>query len=208
MKKIPTLFVRGEDFKVVNKLTSGCEWVFDHQGVATEKLDGMNIRVTIWPQKRGPVRMFAEKRRSPNKRQKKQGIVESWYVPVTENSEDKRLWQAVYNTDMSGWPAGTHYCEAIGPKIQGNPLGLTYHVCVPFDWIAPLGGSDLTTDYRRMDLLKRCPIHRIVDMSYEGLRQQFMQLESKFSPGHPAEGIVFHHPDGRQVKLKRKDFTF
>jgi len=25
-------------------------------------------------------------------------------------------------------------------------------------------------------------------------------------PGHRAEGIVFHHPDGRRAKIKRKDF--
>jgi hypothetical protein len=31
-------------------------------------------------------------------------------------------------------------------------------------------------------------------------------LRRKFSPGHLAEGIVFHHPDGRRAKIKRKDF--
>ena len=32
------------------------------------------------------------------------------------------------------------------------------------------------------------------------------QLESRYAPGHLAEGIVFHHPDGRRAKIKRKDF--
>jgi len=31
-------------------------------------------------------------------------------------------------------------------------------------------------------------------------------LESRYAPGHLAEGIVFHHPDGRRAKIKRKDF--
>ena len=28
------------------------------------------------------------------------------------------------------------------------------------------------------------------------------------SKGHVVEGIVWHHPDGRMVKIKRKDFGF
>jgi hypothetical protein len=32
-------------------------------------------------------------------------------------------------------------------------------------------------------------------------------LDSRFAPGHLAEGIVFHHPDGRRAKIKRKDFA-
>lgn len=33
-------------------------------------------------------------------------------------------------------------------------------------------------------------------------------LDSLYSPGHLAEGIVFHHPDGRRAKIKRKDFRY
>lgn len=38
------------------------------------------------------------------------------------------------------------------------------------------------------------------------LREYLATLESRFAPGHLAEGIVFHHPDGRRAKIKRKDF--
>src|SRR5687768_4156300 len=38
MEKIPTIFDRGDQFKVVNKPRAGCEWVFAGEGVATEKL--------------------------------------------------------------------------------------------------------------------------------------------------------------------------
>jgi hypothetical protein len=30
--------------------------------------------------------------------------------------------------------------------------------------------------------------------------------ESQYSPGHLAEGIVFHHPAWRRAKIKRKEF--
>jgi hypothetical protein len=32
-------------------------------------------------------------------------------------------------------------------------------------------------------------------------------MQSLYSPGHLAEGIVFHHSDGRRAKIKRKDFV-
>lgn len=33
------------------------------------------------------------------------------------------------------------------------------------------------------------------------------QQATDTQPGHLAEGIVFHHPDGRRAKIKRKDFA-
>ncbi|MFD0563797.1 hypothetical protein ACFQ2M_18610 [Kitasatospora saccharophila] len=47
---------------------------------------------------------------------------------------------------------------------------------------------------------------RGVPRSYRGLREHLAELESRFAPGALAEGIVFHHPDGRRAKIKRKDF--
>lgn len=50
------------------------------------------------------------------------------------------------------------------------------------------------------------PVYREVPRTYEGLRELLAELESRFSPGELAEGIVFHHPDGRRAKIKRKDY--
>ena len=47
MEKIPTIFERDERFKVTPRIKPGCEWVFEGAGEPTEKLDGMNIRLTI-----------------------------------------------------------------------------------------------------------------------------------------------------------------
>ena len=66
--------------------------------------------------------------------------------------------------------------ELCGPKIQGNPEHLGGHQLIP---------------------------HGIVSLSnvprdFEGLKAWFKDKD--------IEGIVWHHPDGRMVKIKKKDF--
>jgi hypothetical protein len=183
MEKIPTLFDRDDHFRVVDKLRAGCAWVLDGEGTPTEKLDGSNVRLTV----RSGQLVRVEKRRNPSKQQKQQGIVDGWYVDADDASaEDKWLLAAARATDVSGWPDGEHPCEALGPRIQGNPLGLPGQLCVPFNL--------------------RAPVYQDVPRNYQELREFLATLESKFAPGHLAEGIVFHHPDGRRAKIKRKDF--
>ncbi|MBX9693433.1 MAG: RNA ligase family protein [Cyanobacteria bacterium] len=183
MEKIPTIFDRGSDFRVVNSVRKGCEWVFAGEGDATEKLDGMNIRLTI----RTGKLVRVEKRRNPSKVQKAQGIIDGWYIDADEyGAEDKWLFEAARGTNLATWPDGEHPCEALGPNIQGNPLKLEHHLCVPFNLEIP-----------KFNHLKR---------DYESLREELARLESLYSPGNLVEGIVFHHPDGRRAKIKRKDF--
>lgn len=183
MEKIPTLFERDERFHVIDRPRAECAWVFDGAGTGTEKLDGTNVRLTV----RSGQLVRVEKRRNPSKAQKLQGIVDGWYVDADNGSaEDKWILAAAGNTDVSGWSDGEHSCEALGPRVQGNPLGLDDHRCVPFNLAAPT--------------LPEVP------RSYRELRDFLATLDSRFSPGHLAEGIVFHHPDGRRAKIKRKDF--
>jgi hypothetical protein len=184
MEKIPTIFERGDGFKVMNQPRKGCEWVFAGEGRATEKIDGTNVRITV---RSGQV-VRVEKRRNPNKIQKQQGIIDGWYVDADEfGKEDKWIFESVRGTDVSGWPDGEHSAEAVGPHVQGNPLGLPKDICVPFNL--------------------EIPAYDDVPRTYEGLKAFLANLDSKFSPGHLAEGIVFHHPDGRRAKIKRKDFA-
>jgi hypothetical protein len=183
MEKIPTIFERGADFKVLDKRRQGCEWVFAGEGRATEKLDGSNVRLTV---RAGQV-VRVEKRRNPTKTQKERGVIDGWYVDADEYAkEDKHLFAAVKGTDVEGWPDGEHSCEALGPNIQGNPLALAKNLCLPFNLEAP--------------------VYENVPRSFDELKAFLAALDSKFAPGHRAEGIVFHHPDGRRAKIKRKDF--
>ncbi|MEU1514845.1 hypothetical protein ABZ490_22225 [Streptomyces sp. NPDC005811] len=183
MEKIPTMFERGGDFRVVDRARPECAWVFAGEGAPTEKLDGTNVRLTI----RGGHLVRVEKRRNPDKAQKQQGIVDGWYVDTDEHGpEDKWILAAARSTDVTTWPDGEHACEALGPRIQGNPLKLDGWLCVPFNL--------------------EVPVYEAAPRSYEGLREFLAELESRYAPGSLAEGIVFHHPDGRRAKIKRKDF--
>jgi len=185
MEKIPTVFDRGDNFKVIDKVREECNWVIAGEGIPTEKLDGTNIRLTV----RSGVIVRVEKRRNPNKSQKAQGIKDGWYVDANiESKEDKWIFEAVENTNVHDWPDDEHSCEALGPKIQGNPLGLLDHKCVPFNLTIP--------DYNE------------VTRTFEGMKEFLAEVESKYCPGHMAEGIVFHHSDGRRAKIKRKDFKY
>jgi len=66
--------------------------------------------------------------------------------------------------------------ELCGPKIQGNHEGFAKHVLIPH-------GKEILKD---------------VPLSFEGIKQYLYPLS--------IEGIVWHHPDGRMVKIKRTDF--
>jgi hypothetical protein len=144
---------------------------------------GTNVRLTI----RAGQCVRVEKRRNPTKAQKKNGVIDGWYVDADEyGTEDKWIYEAASNTGIKLWPDGEHSCEALGPKIQGNPLGLEHHLCVLFD----------------LDI----PSYDDIPRSYNGLHKALADLESRYSPTNLAEGVVFHHPDGRRAKIKRKDF--
>ncbi|WP_309110923.1 hypothetical protein [Saccharothrix sp.] len=183
VEKIPTLFERDDRFRVTDRPKAECAWVFAGEGVGTEKLDGTNVRLTV----RSGHLVRVEKRRNPGREQKALGIVDGWYVDTSADSaEDKWILAAAEGTDVSQWPDGEHSCEALGPRIQGNPLGLDTHLCVPFNTNAP--------------------VYEDVPRGYAELREFLSTLESRYAPGNLAEGIVFHHPDGRRAKIKRKDF--
>lgn len=68
--------------------------------------------------------------------------------------------------------------ELLGPKVQGNPEGLARHALIRH-------GADPLPDAPR---------------DFDGLRE-FLRTRN-------IEGIVWHHPDGRMVKIKAKDFGF
>jgi hypothetical protein len=67
--------------------------------------------------------------------------------------------------------------ELCGPKVQGNPERFKAHVLI---------AHATATQYSN------------VSRTYDGLRDF---LEAK-----DIEGLVFHHPDGRMAKIKKRDF--
>ena len=194
MRKIPTIFTRLDDGSIVNEITSGCRWVTRGEGVPIEKLDGTNIRLTV----RNGIIVRVEKRRNPKPQELQkaanQGVrqLDPWYTDANrDDPADQHIFAAV---DFVPQPVvlddGEYSAEAVGPKIQGNPLGLTEPACFLFS--VPSVANTLAYQY--------------VPTGFEELRAWFQTAQSIYSPGHAPEGIVFHHPDGRRAKIKAEDF--
>lgn len=103
---------------------------------------------------------------------------------VDPNTGKQQGWVPVTDNPQDKWhrEAFSQYVwedgtyELCGPKVQGNPEKLYHH-----------------TLYRHGQLnLPDCP------RDFEGLKRFFQE--------HDIEGVVWHHPDGRMVKIKGKDF--
>ncbi len=179
MRKIPTLFVRdpANMGRVTREVTPGCEWVLAGEGFATRKWDGTNVRVTM---KDGALVNF-EKRRNPTREEKAQGAEPGYVETSSHDPSDKHIITAAASTDFSAWPDGEWPCEALGPKIQGGTDSDTPRL-VEFS----------------IPAWARICEHPDVPRDFDGL--------SEFLGSTPWEGIVWHHPDGRMTKIKRRDF--
>jgi len=178
MKKIISLFQRNYDGDrlVRDEVVPGAEWVLAGEGTATEKYDGTACLV-----KDGQLykRYDCKKGKTPPS-----GFIPAQSAdPVTGHWPG---WLSVQVTDpadkwfLKGWDALDERpdgtFECVGLKVQGNPYGLKGH----YLW------------EHGKTLLTNCP------RDFNGIRQF---LESK-----SIEGIVWHHEDGRMVKIKRRDF--
>lgn len=183
MKKIPTLFERTEDRRhVTDVVTPGCEWVLAGEGVATRKYDGTCVLV----RRDGlAVNAYARREVKPGKDAPPHFVLAD-YDPETGKTVG---WEPAGQSGFAKFideavnahpllTPGTY--ELIGPKIQGNPEGVETHQLV----------AHATAErYPAMN----CP------KGYDELRSALTALSW--------EGIVWHHPDGRMVKLKRRDFA-
>ena len=184
MKKIQTIFGRNwdGDRKVFNEPIIGLSLLDD--ATPTEKLDGTNVRLTIRSHK--VVRV--EKRRNPSKREKHEGINEPWYVDADEFSPgDKYIFEAVRSREYSEIEDGEWSGEAVGEKIQGNPLNLVGHTVCLFS-------------------CDEAPIFEEVPTSFDELKEWLPKQKSKFGNDCGIEGIVWHCENGEMYKIKVKDF--
>jgi len=183
MQKVITLFKR--DYKgtrlVLNELVEGSEWVTTGEGRATEKIDGTSCLIRDGKLYK---RFDAKQGKIPpsnfeSAQNKPDPVTGHWpgWVPVGDGPEDKWYRQAWENRGLAKNSLGESATyELIGPKVQGNKYELTEHRF-------RLHG-DVTLDAPR---------------DFDGLRRYFEE-----NPQY--EGIVWHHQDGRLVKLKRRDF--
>ena len=187
MKKIISLFQRNydTDHLVRNEVVPGAEWVIAGEGVPTRKWDGtccmvrdgrLYKRFELKAGRVAPPEFEPAQEPDPVT-----GDVPGW-VPVGDGSEDRWHREAFDSMVVFGEVGNAGIVsfdgtyELCGPKVNGNPEGFPIHVLVKH-------GIHILPDALR-DL--------------DGLKAYFA--------AHDIEGIVWHHPDGRMVKIKGKDF--
>lgn len=178
MKKTVSLFQRNYDGDrlVRDEVVPGAEWVTAGEGVATRKFDGT---CCLWREGR----LWKRHEMKAGKLPPPGFVMAQEPDPVTG--------------DVPGWvpvgdgPDDARHREAlstpweavdgatyelVGPKVQKNPEGYASHVLVKH-------GCEVLAD---------CP-------------RTFDELRDYLRDGS-IEGVVWHHPDGRMVKIKGKDF--
>lgn len=178
MQKIISLFKRNYEGnrQVFNELVSGAEWVISGEGVATEKIDGTACMI------RGGKyfkRYDAKRGKTPPPD----------FEPAQEPDPITGHWPGWVPVSETN-PADKWHREArntdlnegtfelIGPKIEGNPYKLEVHRLVKH-------GEYIISE-------------NLYERNFEGIK--------KFLSQTIIEGIVWHHPDGRMVKIKARDF--
>jgi hypothetical protein len=192
MRKIPTVFVRDENDRryVTTDVTPGCEWVLAGEGVPTRKYDGTCVMFdgSYWYARREVKagKLVPAGFESVNF-DEMTGKTVGW-EPIEQSAFAKYHAEAIAaGALLDRYPidtpqAGGTY-ELIGEKINGNPEAMTGHVVVRHGYRAYASDQAL----------------RDLKLDHDGLREWLL--------AHPEwEGIVFHHPDGRMAKIKRRDF--
>lgn len=183
MRKIISLFVRDyEGTRLVrDEVVPGAEWVIAGEGVATRKWDGSACMVR---DSRLFKRYDAKHGKMPptgfEPSQEPDPETGHWpgWVPVGMGPEDRWHREAFDAPPaVEDTPWLDGTYELVGPKVNGGHDGLTYHTLIPHGH----------------EPLKDAP------------RRTFHAIAA-FLEGVPIEGIVWHHPDGRMVKVKARDF--
>jgi hypothetical protein len=180
VKKIISLFQRNYDTDklVRDEIVPGAEWVVSGEGTATRKWDGTCCMI-----REGKLfkRYDAEEGKTPPPNFEPA----QEYDPVTGHmpgwlpvgdGPEDKWFREAFGLRDPDGPPGDGSYELCGPKVNGNPERLPGHVLIPH-------GEDLLPSAPR---------------DFEGLRA--------FLAGGTFEGIVWHHPDGRMVKIKARDF--
>ena len=185
MKKIPTLFERefddrGKLKRVLETPKTGFEWVFDGEGVATEKVDGVCCAIIGGKfYKRFDAK---EGRKIPDgaipcmpMRDPYTGHWPHWLPVDFERGGDKWFVAAYKN---SPWITEDGTYEAVGPHFQNNPYGLD-------DDFLEKHGRIKIPDFPR---------------TFDGMKEYLRT--------HEIEGVVFWKDGEPKCEIKRSDFGF
>lgn len=181
MKKIISLFQRNYegDRLVRDEVVPGAEWVIAGEGIATEKFDGTCCMIQDGVLYK---RYDAKHGKTPPEgflpAQRPDPITGHWPGWLVVKTDDPA---DIWHIEVLPYPEDLPDAtyELVGPKIQGNKYDLKKHKLIRH------GSIVLPSDIPR---------------DFEGLKSVLNRYN--------IEGIVFYHPDGRMVKIKKKDFGF
>lgn len=192
MKKIISLFQRNYDGDklVRDEIVPGAEWVIAGEGIATVKYDGtccmvrngkLYKRYEVNYRPIQPSGEWKPLKPLPDNFEPASELDENTgkvqgWVPVGDGPDDK--WHREAFATLGTVPDGTF--ELVGPKVQGNPESLLVHQL----WRH--GSKEINEDEIGSPL------------TFSNIKTFLETVE--------IEGIVWHHPDGRMVKIKAKDF--
>jgi hypothetical protein len=187
MRKIPTLFVRDPETNyrtLTREVHPDCQWVIDGEGTPTRKFDGTCVMLDDDGQ------WWARREVKPGKQPP------AGFVPLGTDDETGKTvgWEPVEQSAFARWhadalavppepsdifgdPLKPGTYELCGPKVNGNPEGFEMHVLVPHGGYVIADAPERTYD---------ALAEWLADSTYEG--------------------IVWHHPDSRMAKIKRRDF--
>lgn len=197
MKKTPNVFVMNHETNVVeNAVKPGSEWVLNGEGVATVKFDGTS---TMW--KDGILwKRYDRKLNKTAARRLKKGEPLSidmfkepptGFVPCEENPDPVTYhWPGWAPIDAND-PNDHRHVEAL-ESATGLVDGKTYELVGP-----TLAGN--VYGLERHELWEHGSV--VVDLpvvTFDTIRDYLIS--------NNIEGFVFHHPDGRLAKIRRKDF--
>lgn len=199
MKKIKTLFVIDRNTDMASDvLTAGAEWVIRGEGKATIKFDGSSAYFAD-----GKLFKRFDRKLKSNFSKMARSMGDK-FVPedhmfneVPEGAIPCEAAPAAHSLHFPHWvpigdgPEDKFHREAlanagelkdgatyelVGPKVNGNPYNLDRH-----------------------ELWEHGSVEfEVTDFTFEGLKKTLEGMVHE-------EGLVFHHPDGRMIKLRRKD---
>lgn len=180
MKKIPSLFKR--DFtQPGNPLTTeyndGVEWVLNGEGVATRKYDGTSCLIKDGMLwKRYEVRQGKETPYGFMLADKDENTGKVFGWVEVGNGNEDKWHREAWESLPDSYKNRPGTYELVGPKVQSNPEKYETHTLVCHDEAQVLFP----------------PVG-------------FDEIQEWLAP-QDIEGIVWHHPDGRMVKIKKSDF--
>lgn len=180
MKKTVSLFQRNYDGDrlVRDELVPGAEWVAAGEGLATRKHDGTSC-------------MWKDGRLWKRHELKAGKTAPVGFVPAQEPDS--------VTSDVPGWvPVGD------GPEDARHREGLAHHLgyAQMEDGTYELCGPKVHGNPERK------PVHMLIRHGCEVLDDAPRTYDAlaSYLANKDIEGIVWHHPDGRMVKIKGKDY--